>query len=127
MTGDSDYLIRVALPDIAALERYILNQFMPIPGIENIRSNFALKQVRYKTARPLPTARAQTKHWTTLKPPFVNGCGWPTGDPEFTFRIGRHPSHGRQQAIKVRSAPHSCRPAAHSQHRQATRCRHPGQ
>jgi Lrp/AsnC family transcriptional regulator, leucine-responsive regulatory protein len=54
MTGDSDYLIRVALPDIAALEKFILEQLTPIPGIEKIRSSFALKQVRYKTALPLP-------------------------------------------------------------------------
>lgn len=54
MTGDSDYLIRVAIADIAALERFILNQLTPIPGIEKIRSSFALKQVRYKTALPLP-------------------------------------------------------------------------
>jgi Lrp/AsnC family leucine-responsive transcriptional regulator len=50
MTGDSDYLIRVALPDLAALEKFILEQLTPIPGIEKIRSSFALKQVRYKTA-----------------------------------------------------------------------------
>jgi DNA-binding Lrp family transcriptional regulator len=54
MTGDSDYLIRVAVADIAALERFILEQLTPIPGIEKIRSSFALKQVRYKTALPLP-------------------------------------------------------------------------
>lgn len=54
MSGDSDYLIRVVLADIAALERFILNQLTPIPGIEKIRSSFALKQVRYKTALPLP-------------------------------------------------------------------------
>lgn len=54
MSGDSDYLIRVALPDIAALERFILEQLTPIADIEKIRSSFALKQVRYKTALPLP-------------------------------------------------------------------------
>lgn len=54
MTGDSDYLMRVAVADIAALERFILDQLTPIPGIEKIRSSFALKQVRYKTALPLP-------------------------------------------------------------------------
>ena len=54
MSGDSDYLIRVALPDIAALERFILDQLSPIAGIDKIRSSFALKQVRYKTALPLP-------------------------------------------------------------------------
>ena len=55
MTGDSDYLIRVAVADIAALEKFILEQLTPIAGIEKIRSSFALKQVRYKTALPLPT------------------------------------------------------------------------
>ena len=54
MTGDSDYLIRVAVANIGALEKFILEQLTPIPGIEKIRSGFALKQVRYKTALPLP-------------------------------------------------------------------------
>jgi Lrp/AsnC family leucine-responsive transcriptional regulator len=54
MTGDSDYLIRVAVADMAALEKFIVEQLTPIPGIEKIRSSFALKQVRYKTALPLP-------------------------------------------------------------------------
>ena len=54
MTGDSDYLIRVQLADIPALEKFILEQLTPIPGIEKIRSSFALKQVRYKTALPIP-------------------------------------------------------------------------
>ncbi len=58
MTGDSDYLIRVAVADIAALERFILDQLTPIPGIEKIRTSFTLKQVRYKTALPLPEANA---------------------------------------------------------------------
>ena len=54
MTGDSDYLIRVTVANIAALEKFILEQLTPIPGVEKIRSSFALKQVRYKTALPLP-------------------------------------------------------------------------
>ena len=53
MTGDSDYLIRVAIADMSALEKFILEQLTPIPGVEKIRSSFALKQVRYKTALPL--------------------------------------------------------------------------
>jgi DNA-binding Lrp family transcriptional regulator len=57
MSGDSDYLIRVAVTDIAALEKFIIEQLTPIPGIEKIRSSFALKQVRYKTALPLPSLR----------------------------------------------------------------------
>ena len=53
MTRDSDYLLRVAVKDIQALEKFILEQLSPIPGVEKIRSSFALKQVRYKTALPL--------------------------------------------------------------------------
>ena len=53
MTGDSDYLIRVVVAEIAALERFILERLTPITGIEKIRSSFALKQVRYKTALPI--------------------------------------------------------------------------
>ena len=53
MTGDADYLIRVVMPDIAALERFIVDDLSLMPGVEKIRSSFALKQVRYKTALPL--------------------------------------------------------------------------
>jgi Lrp/AsnC family leucine-responsive transcriptional regulator len=55
MTGDADYLLRVVVPDIRSLERFILERLSPIPGVEKIRSSFTLKQVRYKTALPLPT------------------------------------------------------------------------
>ncbi|WP_137920920.1 Lrp/AsnC family transcriptional regulator [Hydrogenophaga sp. 2FB] len=57
MTGDADYLLRVAVPDMPALERFILEQLSPIAQVEKIRSSFALKQVRYKTALPLPNER----------------------------------------------------------------------
>lgn len=56
MTGDSDYLLRVVVPDIGALERFILERLSPMAEVEKIRSGFALKQVRYKTALPLPRA-----------------------------------------------------------------------
>ena len=56
MTGDADYLLRVVVPDIRALERLILERLSPIAGVEKIRSSFTLKQVRYTTALPLPTA-----------------------------------------------------------------------
>ena len=54
MTGDADYLLRVVVPDIRALERFVLDRLSPIPGVEKIRSSFTLKQVRYTTELPLP-------------------------------------------------------------------------
>ncbi len=56
MTGDADYLLRVAVPDMPALEVFILEHLAPIAEVEKIRSSFALKQVRYKTALPLHNA-----------------------------------------------------------------------
>lgn len=55
MTGDADYLLRVLVPDIRALEHFILDHLTKIRGVSNIHSSFALKQARYKTALPLPT------------------------------------------------------------------------
>lgn len=53
MTGDSDYLVRLVVPDLAALQDFIVKELTTIPGIANIRSSFALKQVKYKTALPV--------------------------------------------------------------------------
>ena len=53
MAGDSDYLIRVVVADIATLEAFIVDKLSKIAGVSNIRSSFALKQVKYKTALPI--------------------------------------------------------------------------
>jgi Lrp/AsnC family transcriptional regulator, leucine-responsive regulatory protein len=54
MTGDADYLLRVVMPDLPAFERFMLDHLTKIPGIASIKSSFALKQVKYQTALPLP-------------------------------------------------------------------------
>jgi Lrp/AsnC family transcriptional regulator, leucine-responsive regulatory protein len=54
MSGDSDYLIRVVVRDVPSLQRFIVEELSKITGVANIRSSFALKQVKYKTALPLP-------------------------------------------------------------------------
>ena len=53
MTGDADYLLRIVVTDLEAYERFILDHLTKVPGIANIKSSFALKQVAYKTALPL--------------------------------------------------------------------------
>jgi len=53
MSGDSDYLLRVVVEDVQALERLIIDKLTPISVVANIRSSFALKQVKYATALPL--------------------------------------------------------------------------
>jgi len=53
MSGDADYLLRVVVEDVQALERLIIDKLTPIPVVSKIRSSFALKQVKYDTALPL--------------------------------------------------------------------------
>lgn len=53
MTGDSDYLLRVVVPDLMALQHFIVEKLSKTAGVANIRSSFALKQVKYKTALPV--------------------------------------------------------------------------
>ncbi len=53
MTGDADYHLRVVVADLPAYERFLMVHLTRVPGIANIRSSFALKQVKYTTALPL--------------------------------------------------------------------------
>lgn len=58
MTGASDYLLRVVTADLAAYERFLKDHLTRIKAIASIQSSFALKQVAYRTALPLPDAGA---------------------------------------------------------------------
>ena len=63
MTGDADYLLRVVVSDMQSLERFIVDYLAKIPGVSNIRSSFALKQVKYKTALPLPATTQSARRY----------------------------------------------------------------
>ena len=54
MTGTSDYLLRVVAQDLADYERFLKHHLTRISVIASIQSSFALKQVIYRTALPLP-------------------------------------------------------------------------
>lgn len=58
MTGTSDYLLRVVTADLAAYERFLKDHLTRVPSIASIQSSFALKQVSFRTALPLPNSRA---------------------------------------------------------------------
>ena len=53
MTGSSDYLVRIVVPDLQSYERFLADNLTRIPGVANIQSSFALKQVVYNTELPL--------------------------------------------------------------------------
>jgi DNA-binding Lrp family transcriptional regulator len=56
MTGDADYLLRVVVADIEAYETFLKEHLTRVPGVSGIKSSFALNQVKYRTALPLPAA-----------------------------------------------------------------------
>jgi DNA-binding Lrp family transcriptional regulator len=53
MTGDADYLLRVVTADLSAYERFLMDHLTRVPGVSSIKSSFALKQVKYRTALPV--------------------------------------------------------------------------
>ncbi len=53
MTGTSDYLLRVVMPDIESYEQFLLDKITTIPCVGNIDSSFSLKQVIYRTEMPI--------------------------------------------------------------------------
>jgi len=53
MTGDSDYLLRIVVPDVTAYEQFLKDHLTRIPGVASIKSSFALNRVKYETALPI--------------------------------------------------------------------------
>lgn len=53
MTGTSDYLLRVVLPDLESYERFLMEKLTKIPVIANIQSSFALNAIVQRTELPL--------------------------------------------------------------------------
>ena len=54
MTGSRDILLRVVAADLTAFDRFLETRLMPIPGIRNLRSNFALRAITRRNALPVP-------------------------------------------------------------------------
>ena len=57
MTGTSDYLLRIMVPDLQAFQALVTEVLAKIPGVGSIQSSIALKQVKYSTSLPLPHLR----------------------------------------------------------------------
>ena len=52
VSGESDFLLQVVVPDLRAYERFLNGQLLRLPGVRDIRSNFAIQAV--KATGPLP-------------------------------------------------------------------------
>jgi Lrp/AsnC family leucine-responsive transcriptional regulator len=53
MTGDMDYLLRVHVEDMEHFSRFMMDTLLRHPAVQDVRSSFALQQVKETTALPL--------------------------------------------------------------------------
>lgn len=52
VSGESDFLLQVVVPDLRRYERFLTSVLLKLPGVRDIRSNFAIKSI--KPQGPLP-------------------------------------------------------------------------
>lgn len=52
VSGEADYLLQVVVADLAGYESFLLGTLLKLPGVSDVRSNFAIQTV--KAQGPLP-------------------------------------------------------------------------
>ncbi len=52
-TGSADIMLRVAIPSVAAYDHFLENVIFNAPGVSQVHSDFALRQIKFETALPL--------------------------------------------------------------------------
>ena len=53
MSGEWDYLLRIAVRDVADYDRFVMRGVLAHPSVANAASTFALRQVKYTTEIPV--------------------------------------------------------------------------
>lgn len=53
VTGNADFVLRVVIPSMAAYDRFLTDKIFTLPGVSQVKSNFALREVKYETAIPV--------------------------------------------------------------------------
>lgn len=51
MTGKFDYLLRVAVSDLAEFERFLTSRLTKLPGVASLESSIPIRRVKYLPAR----------------------------------------------------------------------------
>lgn len=53
MTGEMDFLLHVYFQDLEHFSRFVMNELMGHPGVEDVKSSFVLNEIKRTTALPL--------------------------------------------------------------------------
>lgn len=52
VSGQADFLAEVVVPDLPSYERFLTEKLLALPRVADVRSNFAMREI--KSAAPLP-------------------------------------------------------------------------
>jgi len=53
MTGEMDYLLQVYFEDLQHFSRFVMDELLQQPGVEDVKSSFVLKEFKQTTALPI--------------------------------------------------------------------------
>jgi DNA-binding Lrp family transcriptional regulator len=53
ITGTSDYMLKVLVPEIADYDAFLHDVIFKLPGVSQVRTSVALREVKYETRLPL--------------------------------------------------------------------------
>ena len=53
VSGEHDFLLEVVVPDLEAYEHFLMGTLLKLPGVVDIRSNFAIRTVKPAASLPL--------------------------------------------------------------------------
>ncbi len=54
ITGEYDYLLKVVIRNRSDLERFVVDQLTPLPGVARLHTSLVLSEVKNQTAMPIP-------------------------------------------------------------------------
>ena len=55
ITGEYDYLLKVVIRNRSDLERFVVDQLTPLPGVARLHTSLVLSEVKSSTIMPIPT------------------------------------------------------------------------
>lgn len=53
VSGEADFLLQVVVPDLPAYERLLMGSLLKLPGVSDLRSNFAIQTLKAESPLPL--------------------------------------------------------------------------
>lgn len=68
VTGEADYILRIAAPDLASFSEFMAQRLLRLPGVANVKSTVTLKTIKQTFSLPLEHIKrpAQVKRQITF-------------------------------------------------------------